>query len=68
MLSNYIDWYICGRKFTMRDQREQCKAVSYLTQFMHSTIPAMIKKFKADSRKATGESLNLENQSQIDST
>ena len=68
MLTNYIEHYICGRKFTMRDQREQCKAVSYLTQFMHSTIPTLIKKLKAGNRKATGESLNLEDQSQMDST
>ena len=46
VLSTYIHAYLCDRKYYTRDWREQCKASSFLTLWMHMVIPQMIKEFK----------------------
>lgn len=49
VLSTYINAYLCDRKYYTRDWREQCKASSFLTLWMHMTIPQMISRFKHEN-------------------
>lgn len=51
MLVQYINHYLCDKKFFIREWREQCKAVSFITQWMHATIPRLITKFKFETRQ-----------------
>jgi len=41
-LTAYVNTYLCTRKLYTRDSRGQCKASSFLTQWMHLTIPNII--------------------------
>ena len=46
---HYVGSYLCDRKFYMREWREQCKASSYLVQWMQMIIPKMIIKYKFET-------------------
>lgn len=50
VLAAYINNYLCDRRLYVRDWRSACKASSFLTQWMHQTIPLMIERLRGGWR------------------
>lgn len=49
LLVNYINSYLCDRAYFFRDMSEQLKASSFLTQWMHLTVPRLLDKFEMET-------------------
>lgn len=48
-LTAFVNSCLCNRRHYARDRRVQCKASSFLTQWMHLTIPNVIKALTPDN-------------------
>ena len=63
ILVNYVGPYLCDRQYFIRDWAQQCKASSFLTQWVHSTVPKMINKFEIETGRisvlASPDSANI---------